>query len=96
MNRWRGQFQPGPNDPESKESQITVSGKDVTLLELHGTFSDMFGGGAPKSNWQLLGAAIPIDAENNYFVKLTGPTETVSAHREEFLKFIESARFESR
>ena len=94
MDRWRGQFHPSPSDPEPKESQIAASGKDVTLLELHGTFSDTFGGGGPKPNWQLLGVAIPIDADHNYFVKLTGPKETVSAHREEFVNLIKSSRFE--
>ena len=94
MDRWRGQFQIGANDPEPKESQILASGKDVTLLEVNGTFTDTFGGGGPRPNWQLLGVAIPIDSDHNYFVKLTGPKETVSARREEFLKFIESSRLE--
>ena len=94
MDRWRGQFQPGPNDPEPKESQIRGAGKDVTLLEVHGVFNDSFGGGAPKQNWELLGVAIPIDSDHNYFVKLTGPKETVTARRDEFIKFIESARFD--
>ena len=94
MDRWRGQFQPGPNDPAPQEIQITASGKAVTLLEVHGTFSDSFGGGGPKQNWQLLGVAMPIDPEHNYFVKLTGPKETVTSRRDEFLKFVESARFE--
>lgn len=95
MDRWRGQFQPGPNDPEPKESQIRGAGKEVTLLELQGMFNDTFGGGGPKPNWQLLGVAIPIDSDHNYFVKLTGPKETVSARRDEFIKFIESARFDN-
>lgn len=94
MDRWRGQFQPGPNDPEPKESKIFAAGKEVTLLEVTGSFNDSFGGGGLKPNWQLLGAAIPIDADHNYFVKLTGPRETVSARRAEFLKFVESARLE--
>ena len=94
MDRWKGQFQRGANDPEPIESQISVAGKDVTMIEVYGTYSDMFGGGGPKSNWQLLGVAIPVDSQQNYFVKLTGPRETVSARREEYLKFIGSARFE--
>lgn len=94
IDRWKGQFRPGKDDPEPKESQIRAAGKDVTLLEVHGSHTDMFGGGAPKPNWQLLGIAIPIDQDHNYFVKLTGPRETVTARHDEFLKFIQSARFE--
>lgn len=94
MDRWRGQFQVGPGDPEPKESKIFAAGQEVTLLEVTGTFNDSFGGGGPKPNWQLLGVAIPIDSDHNYFVKLTGPKGTVSARRDEFLKFVESARLE--
>jgi hypothetical protein len=94
IDRWKGQFQRGPADPEPTESQITVAGKTVTLIEVSGTFSDTFGGGGPKANWQLLGVAIPIDSQENYFVKLTGPQSTVSARREEFMNLIGSARFD--
>ena len=94
MDRWKGQFQRGPADPEPTEAPLTVAGKAATLIEVHGTYTDMFGGGGPKSKWQLLGVAIPIDQDHNYFVKLTGPSETLAARREEFLKFVESARFE--
>ncbi|WP_040592690.1 hypothetical protein [Schlesneria paludicola] len=94
MERWKGQFQRGPADPEPTETPLTVAGKNATLIEVHGTYTDMFGGGGPKSSWQLLGVAIPIDQDHNYFVKLTGPSETLAARRDEFLKFVESARFE--
>ena len=94
MERWKGQFQRGADDPESKETPLTIAGNAATLIEVSGTFSDTFGGGGPKPHWQLLGVAIPIDAEHNYFIKLTGPRSTIAARRDEFLKFVESARFE--
>lgn len=94
LERWKGQFQRGPADPEPKESQLTVAGKVASLIELQGTFTDMFGGGGAKSEWQLLGVAIPIDAEHNYFVKLTGPRDTIVARRDEFVKFVETAEME--
>jgi hypothetical protein len=94
MDRWRGQFQRGPTDPESTESSFAAAGQEGTLIEVYGTYSDMFGGGGPRANWQLLGVAIPIDADHNYFVKLTGPRQTVSAQRDAFVKFVKSARFD--
>ncbi len=94
LDRWKSQFRPGATDPEPKETQLTVAGKDATLIELHGTFADSFGGGGPKPNWELLGVAIPIGAEHNYFVKLTGPKKTITAKREEFLKLLQTARLE--
>lgn len=93
IDRWKDQFQRGPGDPEPKESQITAAGKVATLIVAQGTFNDMLDK-SRKPNWQILGVAIPIDADHNYFVKLTGPRETVTARRDEFLKFVESARFE--
>ena len=93
IDRWKDQFRRGPGDPEPKESQITVAGKVAALVEANGTFTDMFDK-RQRSNWQLLGVAIPIDGEHNYFVKLTGPRETVEARRDQLVKFVESARFE--
>ena len=94
MDRWRGQFRRGPTDPEPTEAPISAAGKAATLIDVRGTYSDTFGGGGSKPDWELLGVASPIDEDHNYFVKLTGPQETVAAHRDEFLKFIASARFE--
>ena len=93
VDRWRGQFNRGPSDPEPKESEITFDGKPGTLVELAGTFSDMMNRGAPSKGWQMLGVAVPL-GETNYFVKLTGSTATVTPRRDEFLKFIESAKME--
>lgn len=94
LDRWKGQFQRGPADPEPKESQVTVAGKVASMLELQGSFTDMFNGGGAKSEWQLIGVAIPIDADHNYFVKLTGPRETLAARRDELVKFVETAEIE--
>jgi len=94
LDRWKGQFQRGPNDPEPNESQLTIDGKPASFIELNGSFQDMFGGGGTKSDWQLLGVAIPIDGDHNYFVKLTGPRQTVSARKAELIQFLESARKE--
>ena len=94
MDRWKGQFQRGPSDTEPKESTLTIDGKTATLIEIHGTFNDTFGGGGPKPDSELLGVAIPIDADHNYFIKLTGPKSTIEAAREKFTAFVNSARFE--
>ena len=91
VERWRGQFSPGPNDPEPRESEITFDGKPGTLVELAGSYTDMFAGGAPNKNWRMLGVAVPM-GPTNYFIKLTGPESTVAPRRDEFLKFVESAR----
>ena len=90
LDRWRGQFQAGPNDPPPRQSEIQFDGKDAVLIELNGTYSDMFGGGKPTRNSSMLGVGASL-GETEFFVKMTGPAETVAARRDEFLKFVESA-----
>lgn len=91
LDRWRGQVQRGPKDPEPRESEIEFDGTKGTLLELAGTYSDMFSGGSPTRDWRMLGVAVPIGG-TNYFLKLTGPAGTVDPRRDEFVKFVTSAR----
>lgn len=91
LERWQGQFQRGPDDPEPRQSEIVFDGQKGTLIELAGTFTDMFSGGNPNRNWRMLGAAIPL-GPTNFFVKLTGPQATVTAQREAFVKFVETAK----
>jgi hypothetical protein len=91
LERWRGQFRPGPTDPEPRETSITFSGKEGTLLELTGTYTDMFSGGSPSRGWKMLGVAVPF-GDTNFFVKMTGPASTATARKDEFIKFVESAQ----
>jgi hypothetical protein len=91
LERWQGQFQRGPDDPAPARTAIAVDGVEAVLIELHGTFSDGFRGGDPQRNWSMLGAIIPTGPAN-FFLKLTGPKETIAARREEFRAVVSSAR----
>lgn len=94
IDRWKDQFQPAADSPAARESTLSIDGRDATLVELFGTFRDTFGGGEPQRDWALLGAVIPRNTTDGaFFVKLTGPRETLEAVRETFIKFVESADF---
>lgn len=94
VQRWRDQFQPEADSPEPKESTLSVQGQDATFVELFGTFRDSFSGGQPQRDWAMLGAVIPLKKTGEaYFVKLTGPRESLEANRDKFVKFVESAKF---
>ncbi len=93
LERWRGQFSRGPHDPEPQESEVTFDGQKGTLIELSGSYTDMFGGGKPSRDWRMLGVAVPMGS-TNVFVKLTGPQATVTDQREAFVKFVGSAKAE--
>jgi hypothetical protein len=92
IERWKGQFLRSSNDPPPKEAHLTIDGREATLVELFGSYQDMLQPRAPQTGSALLGVVIPL-RETNYFVKLTGPRETVLDVRESFLEFAGSARF---
>lgn len=91
LERWYTQFTRAADDPQPWQSTVMVEDVEATILELTGTFRDGFSGEPPKSNWSLLGAAIPTGPAT-FFVKLTGPRETVADRRDEFLQLIKTAR----
>lgn len=90
IERWKAQFNRGSDDEEARESPIKFDGRLGTLVELHGTFTDMFSAREAKKNSRMLGAAIRLD-ETNFFIKLTGPAATITERRDEFIKFVETA-----
>ena len=93
IERWRGQFTREAGDPEPRETEILFGLQKGTLVELAGTYTDMFSGGKPNQVWRMLGVAVPM-GPTNVFVKMTGPAATVVQRRDEFVKFVESARGE--
>lgn len=92
ITRWKGMFFRGADDPSPKESSLSVAGKEAKLVELFGSYQGMEPGATRKSGQAMLGAVIPL-RETNYFVKLTGPRETLAEVREAFVKFVETAKF---
>lgn len=91
LDRWQGQFQRGPQDAAPERDTVTVDGVEATIIELNGTFTDGFSKDGPQRNWCMLGAIIPTGPAN-FFLKLTGPRETVAAHRDEFRGMVKAAR----
>jgi hypothetical protein len=89
VDRWISQF--GPD--AKKNAKVTtkkVSGLDVTIVEVQGTFG---GGMGPdqgaKDDWALLGAIVATPGMPHFF-KLTGPAKTVKAARPELDELVAS------
>jgi len=93
LERWTGQFQPGPNDPAPAHETLSVDSREAVLIELHGTFTDGFSGKGPQPGWCMLGAIIPTGPAN-FFLKLTGPQETVASQRAAFRELVTSAQLD--
>jgi len=86
--RWEKQF----GDAKAKTSKQTVSGLEVTLVELRGTYTNSMGMGnaGPQPNTVLLGAI--VNTATPHFFKLTGPEKTVDAAKPQWNEFVKSFR----
>jgi hypothetical protein len=99
LDRWIAQFSQA-NGSETKnqapeaDRKKTISGLDVQMVDLAGTFRDMprpfdpNGGAVERQNYRMLAAVIASPKLGNYFIKFYGPRQTVSDHAEEFHKMI--------
>jgi hypothetical protein len=100
IQRWVGQMQqPGgrASSQVAKKQTRKVNGLDVTLLDLSGTFVAEMSPGASahnsKPNFRLRAAVIET-AHGPYYIKLTGPQQTVSKWDASFERFVASLKFE--
>lgn len=97
IERWYGQFDQ-PDGSETKDKAATktlkVAGREVTLVDVSGTFKDSpggpFAGGKTvlRPDYRML-AAIIVGPEGNYFLKFYGPAATVEKHADGFRTMVE-------
>lgn len=93
VDRWVAQFQ-GIKPDDVKRADRTAHGLRQHTVEIEkGTFSAGMPGGPTrlKENFGLLGGIVESPS-GPYFFKLTGPTQTVQAARESFLKLLDSVK----
>lgn len=95
ISRWVGQMTRPDGSPASPDAQISerrVRGKEITLLDVRGTYRGMMGPrvqGTPKPGFRMLGAI--VDTRNGpWFFKLTGPASTVAKWSVSWDEFVES------
>lgn len=98
IDRWIGQFA-GPDGGSVKDSAKistkSVNGRDITIVDVSGTFitsmGPMMASGPPKPNYRMLGAIVETPS-GPWFFKLTGPQNTVAKWEESFNQFTDSIR----
>jgi hypothetical protein len=97
IERWYGQFaQPDGGSTKDKAStkKLKVAGRDVTIVDIAGTYKDSpggpFAGGKTidRPDYRML-AAIVEGPDGNYFLKFYGPAATVEQHADGFRTMIE-------
>ncbi len=89
VNRWLGQIgKPAIGESElASLPRVSMLGKEGMLVEGSGDFEGM--GAASAADQGLMAAMVELP-DRAVFVKMVGPAEVVSAHREAFLAFAQS------
>lgn len=100
VDRWIGQFQAPDGRPAAASANVgkrEVGGLKVTTVDVSGSYTaammgPMAGGSvAPLDNYRMLGAVIEAPS-GPWFLKLTGPSETVSKWEASFTEFVDSVQ----
>jgi hypothetical protein len=97
IDRWRSQFATSEGKPIPDEAfiqeKLEGGGMKVTFVDIAGRYSGaaMMGGTADKEGQRLLGAIVETP-DGPWYFKATGPAATMAAHRDDFRKFIQTAR----
>jgi hypothetical protein len=90
--RWKGQF---ADSDGGKIRKLTVSGMNVTVLDISGTFKGMGGPmtgvGTPVTGQRML-AAIVESPKGAFYLKLVGPVKTIGRWESTFDRFIGSVK----
>jgi hypothetical protein len=99
IRRWVGQFVgPGGKEVQPKLDKLSVSGCEVQIVDLSGTYKDSpggpFAGGQTilRDNYRMLGAIIQTKEAGNYFLKLYGPKATIDQHAQAFHELVKSLK----
>ena len=97
--RWASQFSMEGGGPATPEVGTLAAGSQtVTRVEVSGAYRpspmSMTGapGGGPQPNYRLFGAIIP-GPDANWFIKCTGPENTMEANRVAFDSMLSSVRY---
>jgi hypothetical protein len=88
INRWRGQLglAPASGDDITKLPTVDTSGTKGTVVDIKGI--------DPRSNKpaSLVGVVLPLNGQT-WFYKLMGDPAVVTAQKDAFIKFVQSAKY---
>jgi hypothetical protein len=94
VDRWKGQFTELDGAKSNDAEKRTISGQEVHVVDLWGTYMDKpapFAPGEEREKFRMLGAII-VMKEGNYFVKFYGPEKTVTEQVEAFNELLDSLK----
>ncbi|HTI50482.1 MAG TPA: hypothetical protein VL475_06005, partial [Planctomycetaceae bacterium] len=72
---------------------MRIADVDATWLDVRGQWKGpTFRPVDPRDDYRMILVIIPFTPHSAFYVKLTGPRETIAAREHEFLQFVQSAR----
>jgi len=93
--RWAGQFtQPDGTPGQAKQTVLDNTKYRTTLVDVSGTYhaGTMMGGdGTPQQDYRMISAIVETD-QGPWFFKLTGPSQTVAAHEQDFVNMMRQVK----
>lgn len=97
VDRWAGQFSQPSGETKTdtvKQTRLEGTTHPTTLVDISGTYqpgSMMGPAGPPQENHRMLSGIVKTE-NGPWFFKLTGPAETVAAHRRNFVEMLRQVR----
>jgi hypothetical protein len=102
IERWVAQFQDDAGKPLGKDKtkieKTKISGLEVHVVDLNGTYKDTaggpFAGGKTtlRENYRMLGVIIVGGDQGNYFINAYGPKKTMDANHKAFMTMVEGIK----
>ena len=96
IERWKGQF---TGNAPAKVEELDVAGQKVHLVQLEGSFKETMGGGpfaggktVIRDDYGMLGAIIVAPNGLKYFIKMTGPKQSIEANKKAFHTMIKGIK----
>ncbi len=86
ISRWRGQVKL----PELSDADAEKSAKELTVAGIRGYYVDLAN---PAGGTRILGVVVPM-GQQNWFIKMTGPSDFVGKHKADFETFAKSFKME--
>jgi hypothetical protein len=98
IDRWIGQFASEGAPARPKQDKLSVSGCEIHVVDLSGTYKDTpggpFAGGKTtlREKYRMLGAIVVTKDAGNYFLKLYGPQATIGEAEKGFQEMLKSLK----
>ena len=92
IGRWRGEFD-GLGQDDVKTETVSINGLEANRVDIRGAWKGPSFKPVPlREGYRLIAVILPTGAQSAYYVKVTGPANTVAEHLERIDQFVQSAK----